>query len=252
VACGAVWISVTNNWGPLDSILFALSALSGGGRLAIPDGSPDAHYVIVGLYVMTGIPVMAIATGVIAHAIVFTNESVDSLHEKMMVRMTETELLLMKAFGIEDGSGEIDAKEFVILTLVRIGALEPELIHYITGLYDSLTDDNSGQLTYETLQNMQQNLGSPGNSHDVRTSFLRSMSNNNDIDGSGGGAEEGSGSPDSNSGSSRRILNNDRNSFRKNSRKSQHQLVQKKLSEKAKSDKNSSNWSGHNAAETAV
>ena len=179
IGFGSMWVAFTHNWSCIDSLFFALSALSSGGRVAIPDDSPDRDYIIIGLYVMTGIPVMAIATGVIAHAIVFKNESVNSLNKKMMVRMTETELELMKAFGIEDGSGDIDAQEFVILTLVRIGALEPELIHYITGLYDSLTVDSSGMLTYETLQNMQTLTTSP-NTKD-RLSLLNSSFRNNSV-----------------------------------------------------------------------
>ena len=151
---GSLWVAYQYDFSIINSLFFSISALAGGGRLAIPDGAPDSHYAIIGIYVCTGIPVMAIATGVIAHAIVFSNESDDSLRQKMQARLTETELELMKIFGIDDGNGDIDPKEFVVLTLVRIGALEPELIKMIFGLYDSLAEDSKGVITYETLQQM--------------------------------------------------------------------------------------------------
>lgn len=151
---GAVYVGLNFDFTFIDSIFFALSSLSAGGRLAIPDNADDIHYVVVGLYVCTGIPVMNIAMGVIANAVVSSHESAESLRDKMMARITETELELMKIFGIEDGSGDIDAKEFVVLTLVRIGALEPELIKMITELYDNLAEDSSGALTHRSLQQM--------------------------------------------------------------------------------------------------
>ena len=178
VAFGALYVAFSFGYSSINSVFFALSALAGAGRVAIPASAADGHYIAIGLYVCTGIPVMALAMGIIAHFIVVRNESTESLNEKMMARITETELHFMKLFGIEDGSGDIDAHEFVILTLVRIGALEPELIRTISELYDSLSEDNNGNLTYETLQNMSGSGvgGSPLGGHrqrlDSRSSFI--------------------------------------------------------------------------------
>jgi Ca2+-binding EF-hand superfamily protein len=73
------------------------------------------------------------------------------LEEKMKTRITDEELDTMKACGMENGDGFIDASEFVILILVRIHAVNPELISVIEERFAELDADNSGNLSYEEL-----------------------------------------------------------------------------------------------------
>jgi Ca2+-binding EF-hand superfamily protein len=73
------------------------------------------------------------------------------LEEQMKARVTDEELDTMKACGMENGDGFIDASEFVILILVRIHAVNPELISVIEERFADLDADNSGTLSYDEL-----------------------------------------------------------------------------------------------------
>jgi Ca2+-binding EF-hand superfamily protein len=73
------------------------------------------------------------------------------LEEQMKARVTDEELDTMKACGMENGDGFIDASEFVILILVRIHAVNPELISVIEERFADLDSDNSGTLSYDEL-----------------------------------------------------------------------------------------------------
>lgn len=73
------------------------------------------------------------------------------LEEQMKARITDEELDTMKACGMENGDGFLDASEYVILILVRIHAVNPELISVIEERFADLDADNSGNLSYEEL-----------------------------------------------------------------------------------------------------
>jgi hypothetical protein len=116
--------------------------------------SEDAHpwlFLFTALYVMFGVPLMAFSFGLFANAATSMAGS-SLLEEKVSARITNEELDMMKSFGIENGDGSIDKKEYVILILVRIGALAPELIRVINSRFQDLDVHNRGSITYADLQ----------------------------------------------------------------------------------------------------
>ena len=150
----------TGQWDFVDSLHFSISAMSTGGFLNIDDDSPNWYFVFVALYVIVGVPVMAIACGLMAHQIAnFGNAT--KLDEKVNAQVTEDELEMMTLLKIEDGDGSIDATEFTILILVRIGALNPDLIGVLYERFDDLDVKNEGMITYDDLQ-LKHNEGSSG------------------------------------------------------------------------------------------
>lgn len=100
---------------------------------------------------MFGVPLMAFSFGLLANAATSMAGSA-LLDEKINARITKEELSMMKSFGIENGDGSIDNKEYVILTLVRIGALAPELIRVINSRFQALDVENRGSIMYADLQ----------------------------------------------------------------------------------------------------
>jgi len=58
---------------------------------------------------------------------------------------------MMKRFHMDDGDGKIDRHEFVLLCVVRMGALSPEFIGTIYKRFEELDADGSGSLDYHEI-----------------------------------------------------------------------------------------------------
>ena len=54
-----------------------------------------------------------------------------SIFEWIITGVTGKEIEFMKIFGIDDGDGTLDSKDFIILTVVSIGTTPPKLISQI-------------------------------------------------------------------------------------------------------------------------
>lgn len=135
IFAATVWALFSiEEWDFADAILFAISSLSTGGLLGIPSDSPDYYFGIVALYAGTGVPVMGIAMGSIAGFFI-SSESVEDTLETIKGAVTDEEIAMMSKFGIDDGDGEISLAEFIIFSMVRIGAADPELVNLIKDYY---------------------------------------------------------------------------------------------------------------------
>mmetsp|Transcript_36369 Transcript_36369/g.67738 ORF Transcript_36369/g.67738 Transcript_36369/m.67738 type:complete len:1027 (-) Transcript_36369:288-3368(-) len=158
---GIVFCMSTGKWGFVDSLHFSISAMSTGGFLNIEDDSPEWHFAFVAVYVIVGVPVMAIACGLMAHQVASMGKA-DKLLEKINAQVTEDELQMMTLLNIEDGDGSIDSTEFTILILVRIGALNPDLIGVLYERFNDLDVKNEGKISYSDLQLQHQEEGKSG------------------------------------------------------------------------------------------
>jgi hypothetical protein len=73
-------------------------------------------------------------------------------YTKIAAPLTSKELKFMQNFGIDDGDGFLDTKEFVVLTIVRIGGVPPHLITNILTRYKTLTINvSSHMISYESI-----------------------------------------------------------------------------------------------------
>ena len=152
VIIGVFWSCLTIEWPLIDGIYFSVSALTTGGLWPIPEESPAWYYAFVAFFVVLGVPVMAISLGLIANSVSNIGGS-RILDEKISARITDEEIDMMESFGIVDDDGSIDAKEFAILTLVRIGALQPSLICMIHERFEEIDEKKTGSITYDALKN---------------------------------------------------------------------------------------------------
>lgn len=73
------------------------------------------------------------------------------IFEKIIADVTPQELHFMKLFGIDDGDGCITNKEYVILIIVRIGAVRPELIRILHQRFRELDRKCTGFIEYDEL-----------------------------------------------------------------------------------------------------
>lgn len=138
-------------WGFVDCLYFAISIMTSGGFVTIPDDAPDWCYLFVCFYVALGVPIMSSSCGILAHQMA-NSGSAQLKIEKVNAHVTSEEIEKMKWYGIEDDSGAVDHKEYVILILVRIGAISPEIISVLHDRFDQLDEEKCGEITYEKLR----------------------------------------------------------------------------------------------------
>mmetsp|Transcript_21133 Transcript_21133/g.39436 ORF Transcript_21133/g.39436 Transcript_21133/m.39436 type:complete len:1004 (-) Transcript_21133:224-3235(-) len=138
-------------WGLLDCLFFSISTMAGGGFVHIPDDAADWCFLFVSFYVVLGVPIMLSAVGILAHQLAIRG-SAQLKVEKVNAQVTPEEIEKMTYYGIEDDSGAVDYKEYVILILVRIGAINPEIISVLQDRFDQLDVDKCGEITYEKLR----------------------------------------------------------------------------------------------------
>ena len=152
VGIGATFAAIAfEQWGALDCLHFAVSTMTSGGFVHIPDDAPDWCYLFVCFYVAIGVPIMSISCGILAHQIESQGHAALKV-AKVNAQVTTEEIEKMKWYGIEDGSGAVDHKEYVILILVRIGAISPEVISVLHDRFDQLDKEKSGNISYEILR----------------------------------------------------------------------------------------------------
>lgn len=96
LSCGGV------GWSFLDGLYFSVSALATGGLYPLPDNSDNWLYLVTGVLVSFGAPVMAVSVSMSAAEI--ANIGVlDNLEKVVNTIITEEEIRLMASLGFENG-----------------------------------------------------------------------------------------------------------------------------------------------------
>jgi hypothetical protein len=118
VILGVVYSCLRFEWPVVDGLFFIVSILGTGGITPLPNDAQDCDKVLVAIYMCIGIPLMAVSMGT-AITPLMDFQRVDISPEDLYSPVTEEELWMMRSFGIEDGNGSLDAREFIILILLR-------------------------------------------------------------------------------------------------------------------------------------
>ena len=157
---GIVWGMASLQLKVLDAWLFCMTAMATGGLVSLPSSGVHARdYVFYSIFIAIGAPLMAISCGVLAHNISMYGKTAKMM-SKIHTPMTEDELVMLRHLDLENGDGYIDRAEFVILVLVRIGALNPDMIGALFERFHEIDADGKGNVTYEALVNRQSFFGS--------------------------------------------------------------------------------------------
>lgn len=95
---------------------------------------------------------VAVSGALITMFIVNPNEM--ELHKKISAPLTSAEIQYMKSFGIDDGDGFISRKEYTMLTIIRIGRVNAEVVQQIRKQFKFLLMFHGQKklLSYEHLQ----------------------------------------------------------------------------------------------------
>lgn len=127
---GVLFSCLSSHWSFQQGLYYAVTCMSTGGLWGLPDDATDAQLFVTALFTAVGAPVMMLTFGTLAQ-VVNSLSSSSALHRELARPMTFLELEFMQFEVIEDTDGFIDASEFTLLMLVRLKALNPELISTI-------------------------------------------------------------------------------------------------------------------------
>lgn len=124
------------------SLLFAVSAMSTGGVIA--PASKPASFWFCGFYAMVGVPLFGVCIGTLG-SMLSEKEEARVLAEKITAKISHSELEFIDRIGTNDG--QIDRFEFRIMSFLRIGALDMDLLKVIDSQFDLIDSDDSGAVT---------------------------------------------------------------------------------------------------------
>ena len=72
------------------------------------------------------------------------------MKETINAPVTPQEIRMMQKFGLEDGDGEVDKAEFIVLCMCRLGT-DPRVIEYIGQRFQKLDADQTGSLSMREI-----------------------------------------------------------------------------------------------------
>ena len=150
LAFGVVWSLVALEWSFVDALYFSITSLSTGGIWSIPEDASDTSYFIVALFTSTGAPVLCLSGGLIAYSLCRLAHDSD-ITEAMHLPITKEELELMQVLDIDKDDGHVDITEYVMLMLIRIKAVQPELIAAVLAHFNSIDSNAEGQFAYDKI-----------------------------------------------------------------------------------------------------
>mmetsp|Transcript_12559 Transcript_12559/g.21013 ORF Transcript_12559/g.21013 Transcript_12559/m.21013 type:complete len:422 (-) Transcript_12559:389-1654(-) len=145
-----VYSLIAIGWGWSDALYFAVSSLSTGGLWRIPDDSSQWQFGFVGIIAAVGVPLMGLAMANIA-AMVITIGDPDEAEKTIAAKVTLEELQMMQRFNLDDGDGQINRAEYILLCCVRLGALSPDLIGKINERFILLDTSGDGMLSHSEI-----------------------------------------------------------------------------------------------------
>ncbi|CAB9529837.1 expressed unknown protein [Seminavis robusta] len=132
-------------WSYNQAQYFAIGTLSTGGLYRIPDDSATWMFAVTAVFACLGVPIMAVAMAEVARGLMDKGD-LEATKASVNEPVTAEELIMLQKFGLENGDGEIDRAEFIILCMVRMGT-DPNLIEFISHRFHQLDEDGGGTLS---------------------------------------------------------------------------------------------------------
>ena len=158
IAIWLVWLAIMIfysmiqiGWPFREAQYFAISSLSTGGHWSIPVDSPNFMYAVTGFFAAIGVPIMAVAMASVATLLIDQGNLI-AMQETINEEVTADELKMLRRFNLENGDGQIDRAEFIILCMVRMGT-DPNLVECISNRFKTLDKDNSNSLSIKEVTN---------------------------------------------------------------------------------------------------
>ena len=127
-----------------------MSALSTAGLQGPDAEAPDTVFWFVGAYLLVGVPVFAMCVGQAAGVLVERFESA-RLRRKINVNLTRSEFQYAERLGEGPSDDVVDFAEFLQLSLLRIGAVDREVLAAVRTRFAELDASGDGRITRREL-----------------------------------------------------------------------------------------------------
>jgi len=154
---GTQWGVYRHGWSVLNSLYFSVSALSSVG-LETPQTTKETGFlreddaIFVGLFCLSGVPIMGIAMQSIA-SYVFTPQElkIKSHYKTSKIEHSEySDAAKILELGHESNVG---LSEFVVLEMLRLKKIDTTMLGELKRLFRRIDADHDGTLTLENLKN---------------------------------------------------------------------------------------------------
>mmetsp|Transcript_13021 Transcript_13021/g.24020 ORF Transcript_13021/g.24020 Transcript_13021/m.24020 type:complete len:1166 (-) Transcript_13021:2023-5520(-) len=152
--------SLAMDWPLLDALYFSVSMMSTGGQRAIPEDSPDFHYLATAVLACLGVPLMTVSLGLVTHRLSQLGEG-GQLTASISAPIDPTELALLQRSGLESVPGQLEISEFAMLMMLRIGALHPDFIKLARYRFEYLKEPGASSLSIHSVGTRHPNQQSP-------------------------------------------------------------------------------------------
>ena len=146
-----IYSCIQIGWPFKEAQYFAISSLSTGGHWSIPVDSPEFMYAVTAFFAAIGVPIMAVAMASVATLLIDQGNLI-AMQETINEEVTADELKMLRRFNLENGDGQIDRAEFIILCMVRMGT-DPNLVECISNRFKTLDTDSSNVLSIREVTN---------------------------------------------------------------------------------------------------
>jgi len=151
ICSGCCLLCILFGFYAIDSFSFAescdmtLSTLSCGGYQGMPLHATKWSFVFLAIFTNVAVPLFLVAAGTLA-SIMMNKQDEKSFYKKIASPMSDVELKHMQHFGIENGDGVLDKKEFLILIIIRIGNVKPSDVVDIHKHFRQITRHTGGTI----------------------------------------------------------------------------------------------------------
>ena len=98
---GIIFVAATHQDNFAEGLIFSVTSMSTGGLRGLPTDAPDWEWFVVGAFAATGVPLMGLAMGTIAQALM-DHDSLEDVEGVLNMPVDAEELENMQNFGFDD------------------------------------------------------------------------------------------------------------------------------------------------------
>ena len=134
---------VSQRWGFLEAQYFAVSVCSSAGSLGLPPNTPEWAYLLAGISMMLGVPLMALAVSCVV-IMIWQHQRFRKVHDAAWEPVTSIEMEALRLLElIGEGDAGMTKGGFGLLGLLRMGQ-DGGTIGYLSDAYDEINKWEGG------------------------------------------------------------------------------------------------------------
>lgn len=93
----------------------------------VPADSPDGVFIVTALYVLTGVPIAALALGSVANKLIAPLEDI-RVHDMINAKFDKDELKMLESLSKDEGDNSFSKHDFLLFSLIRGNIIQLDLV----------------------------------------------------------------------------------------------------------------------------